>query len=471
MACLRGVQAWRWWFVALVAWGACPVAANADRRVVTGATPFDGPVLAGPSVVYTEEDGTGLVLWQAAPGRAERRIQVLFSNDPATDEFAPATFDALTDLDASPLRVATGIRRVVTRVGIRGAQISSAPPGREPVGLITTGDGAWEGPSSCGDLSSGTVGVDADAVGYASFIGGCLTAGPGRPYAVRVRDLASPGEPAEGRTIATSEGAIGPVRLAGRFVAWRQNPPVLPSGSPAGPPPVVLVADRSTGAVVSSLTGASASYDVQEDGTLVAVGAGGKVTALTVGGSPRVLLPVGAERLRTAAGRVVVKRRAAGRDELLIVDASGAATVLARSPKDFLPFDFDGTRVTWTQEGCRGVSTLFVEDDPAAPDAMSVASCPFAIRKIPTRLRRGALELLLSCPKGCRGSVRLTIGSRSVRRAFDGSGRVRVRLGLRAVDLRTLRRSRRVVGRLRVRQELSGERVSTPADRRVTIRG
>jgi len=338
--------------------------------------------------------------------------------------------------------------------------------------LITTGEGAREGPSSCGDLSSGTVGVDADAVGYASFIGGCLTAGPGRPYAVRVRDLASPAEPAEGRTIATSEGAIGPVRLAGRFVAWRQNPPVLPSGSPAGPPPVVLVADRSTGAVVSSLTGASASYDVQEDGTLVAVGAGGKVTALTVGGSPRVLLPVGAERLRTAAGRVVVKRRAAGRDELLIVDASGAATVLARSPKDFLPFDFDGTRVTWTQEGCRGVSTLFVEDDPAAPDAMSVASCPFAIRKIPTRLRRGALELLLSCPKGCRGSVRLTIGSRSVRRTFDGSGRgVRVRLGLRAVDLRTLRRSRRVVGHLRVRQELSGERVSTLADRRVTIRG
>lgn len=351
------------------------------------------PAIGGGYDVTTQEpDGSGVVTQHVpAPGVPPRSSSPLH-------------------LEASGQRVGLGIdasrcevfncRSLVIVTSYRSRL--SAPPGQplQPVGAGCTNSDDCAGQHSC--RSTPLVDVSEDALAYSSCAATLV-----------VHDFAPGASPVEREFSDADQG-----RLAGSIVAARLPTAVL------GGHDQVAVRNWRTGAELYRLDVGYAPFDVQDDGKLA------YARFVPHPYTPRYEIdwaspaqPV-PHAVGTVDGAVSAVRIAGDRIAYLTAPAlTGGPTIEVRSldgtaiastPAPASPGspDFDGGRVTWSEQPCKVVSILTWDLQGAAPSLQS--RCPAA--KVATRRarvgRRHRLALTLSCSPdptlGCRGDVSVT---------------------------------------------------------------
>ncbi len=233
-------------------------------------------------------------------------------------------------------------------------------------------------------------------------------------------EIATPSSPT--RTIAEA----GAAQISGGYLAY------YAAGKPAGSGRVV-VESRQTGIVSYEVSlSTQATISLQEDGTLVLLGAG--TSACTPPGarsgetypaewfspaSPAAhqlgcfydgsLRPVGGQWVALRSGPLGTEASL-----VLLSLASGASRTLAVFPNAgvFEPqqqplgpgADFDGTRLAWTQQTCAGTLVELTPDvGTMSPSPPPSARCPvvFPVHGPLRPTAKGAVRVAVSCPQGC----------------------------------------------------------------------
>lgn len=265
--------------------------------------------------------------------------------------------------------------------------------------------------------------VQVDASGSRAVVGG--------PFAGAVTVVSLTG--GAGRTVAAPRASD--VRLAGRYLAYQQGADLV-------------VHDLSTDQVAYRLSGIAPnqilSFDVSDNGTVVfgfPAKADRLYSASPAQRSPRPLA-VGARRIyrpRISGNQVAWSRRSTrypGQDELGVASLAGQNTLLVPSiirPLRFgtydegsaeTTFDFDGVRLAWAQQTCRGqrvrvasLAALRKRREPAAP-----LRCPLALRE-PTYFTRKAILIWYSCAGFQTGCLTARMHARTARTLQVGGKR------------------------------------------------
>jgi len=409
------------------------------------------PALAGDRVVAAEQ----------RPGRVIRLLSA-----PVAGSAPPTTL-----LEAAPGRggpafvtYAGSPSRVLARRSFEGAStdIIAGPP----LGPLTTLDACAPAPEFAPPPA-----VDGDLAAWAGA--DCL------PAKIRIQA----GDAT--RTI-DAGGFVHAVAVARPYVAWLA---MDRSANPIGARLVVHDVTTGQDAYTANVPPAT-ELDVQSDGTAVIAtfapvdrACSGGPRAQFVWYSPAnpqgTEIPVGRAceaAVRIAGGRIAFVAAPAGARRVLSLAtlAGGAAQPVARvdSFPPLAAFDFDGTRVAWSQVRCRD-HVLRVRDaaDTSPPDP--AVACPLRIGT--PRLRRDRrIHVPVACPNGCRSLPRLGMTViaprwlhvwRRTRRAthYAPYAGFDIRPGGRAVvKLRTTRYQRRVIrrkGRVPVRLKVNAQNV------------
>jgi hypothetical protein len=278
----------------LAAAGLCIAAAPAGAKSYKGMAAA-GPAISGDSVVWGVEyrDGSGAV-------KVDGRVVERFA--PATGKRRSRSFTGVPGaVSASPTRLV--YTRVDSRVVSQGSDYSASTSRFTP--LVSVAGGPFTNPLGCTTGSNVTTAVDGDTV-----VLGVM--GP-QPCA---------GVYVDGRKIDT-RGESRQVRIAGPYVAWLD--------APGGGGDRITVADRATGTVLATYPAGSGRrtwqvFDIDEQGTIVAVQGSRLVTFSLTAPQPRVLARrLWGSSVALAAGRVAYISADAniGPDRLLLVDLNG----------------------------------------------------------------------------------------------------------------------------------------------------
>jgi len=208
-------------------------------------------------------------------------------------------------------------------------------------------------------------------------------------------------------------GLVTAVAAAGHYAAWL-------AGAPG--PPRLTVYDVEGGQVAYSTTvGPATQVGLAADGTAVLGHANvDSPSKLCPDDSPAQIdyytpaeptahtLPVPLcsvnQAVEIAAGRIAyVERLASGLDQLTLANLDGSAElpVALFSPRPSgTSFDFDGSRVAWTDIRCR--SSLVLRRDASDTSAPEPATtCPVDVGT-PRLSRDGTLHVPVACPNGCQ---------------------------------------------------------------------
>ncbi|MBA2504917.1 MAG: hypothetical protein H0V29_03120 [Thermoleophilaceae bacterium] len=390
-----------------------------------------GPAFQGENVVYTQRSGLRTDLKSLSPAGRSAKLGTLFTDDdPAEDEGGGSNSFSASALAASDKRIAYGYSSLFNKVRGFTHNIASLTPGGAGATVASqTGDefsGPWCGP----DIDFGGFDVSANAVAYATDNGSCTQ----QPVtnSILVADF-----DAGGKAAALATGAVsGPVRIAGRFVAFKQ------SGD-------VAVFDRAAG-TVAYIAGQLDSYDLQDDGKLVGSSAGGALVWFSAQEPVAHALGATGSNPRLAGDRVTYVTGGRASPELRVQPLAGGTPVsLAKFPANTpIQFDFDGRRAAWRTPGC-GLETLQVEEAGGAVAAQPSAVCAARFGRASLRARRGLVRIPVSCSTACAATLSLTGGVRA--RSVDGllEPGARQTFRLTKTSLRRAARKRRV--RIRVR--------------------
>ncbi len=208
-------------------------------------------------------------------------------------------------------------------------------------------------------------------------------------------------------------GFVTGVAAAGRYAAWLTNLP----GSER-----LTVYDLQAGQVAySTPIGPATQVDLASDGTAVlghaVVGSPSKlcphavpaqIDYYTLAEPSAHTLPVPLcsqnQNVKIAAGRIAyVERLGSGLDQLTLANLDGSAKlpVALFEPRFFgTSFDFDGSRIAWTDVRCRS-SVVLRRDamDTSAPEPAT--TCPVRVGS-PRLSRDGTLHVAVACPNGCQ---------------------------------------------------------------------
>ena len=213
------------------------------------------------------------------------------------------------------------------------------------------------------------------------------------------------------RTIDVSGLGLG-LSAAGHYVAWTSSD---------GHRSFLTVYDAQAGATAYSVEVKPVDrIDVDADGTAVIVPAlfngehtcgggfdGYQVTYYTVAQPTAHVVPVKtcSDSVKIAAGRIAFVEHLAGGGDLLALTDLGATHVqpVARidaEPTPIALFDYDGSRIAWTQPRCRDSRVLRRDASDTSPEDPAV-SCPVKVGA-PILRRDGTLHVAVRCPNGCR---------------------------------------------------------------------
>jgi hypothetical protein len=398
-----------------------------------------GPAIAGDSVVVDAyHPRNTLDVLAVAPGGQPRRLLRLAPPD---------------DVNGTALLAASGDRVLLRRSFESGAADLLGGTIRGPLSVIESCPQESQlsfppAPAIDGDLSAWTA---ADCV----------------------RDRVRIQLGASQRTV-DAGGYIPALAAAGRYVAWIGGQRLT-------------VYDAQAGSVAYSVAIPPATFlDVDADGTAVIApsdvgnghGACGhdfpdRITYYTPAEPAAHLVPVSScrEVVKIAGGRIAfVERLGDGSDELALTDLAGRAVRPVAHVDALGSFDFDGSRVAWTQRRC--LDTLLLRRDASDSSAQDPAvRCPVRVGS-PRLARDGTLHVAVACPNGCRpepgASLQglelispnwLHVWRRSgihiryspfVPLSMPPGGRTVARLPLTARQRALLRRHRRVSVRLKV---------------------
>ena len=438
--------------LALVGYGST---AEARTEIPLGAISFAQPLLAGDQVV-----------WDAGSARAAS----VTGGEPTTVlELAPLARDEQDTeehrvLDAAPGRVVAG--RVL--VELRGYKEVERTPARAEI-LVSFSGGPPTMLANCygpEDVAP-DVAVDAGAVAYRDP---CPTTGA-PAGAVVVHALTASGV-GPGSTVPGSDTAGGPIRLAGRFIAF------VTATNDIKPIYELVVWDWVAGAEAYRLRPGRdlpdiSSWDLQVDGkAAVAYNSreGDRQLARVAWFSveePRAhVLPLVAgggassangKEIRIAEDRIALTVPTAGCGaQLTIASLDGASTPMACLEHRYReePWDFDGRRVALRASRCS--STAFVVrglEETIAEPALPTR-CPLRLsRAIVPVDRLGVARLRVGCPIGCISSLALQprgrrpgdeLGRSLIVLPPTGERRAVVRIGLYSPAARLLARKRRM---------------------------
>jgi hypothetical protein len=278
------------------------------------------------------------------------------------------------------------------------------------------------------------VALDGEVLAYDSYY--CLfVADLSAPGTARVIALPAPLEPIEQERLAKKyvrhTGWETPLRVAGRLVAYRANPPT------AGANAAVVVYDIDSGRVLYSVPlpaedeigefAIGPSFEVQSDGTLVIADARTCTASVSTIAQP-VPHPLG---IPACAVRGLHEGRA-----LLVVPGPARHRLLAWSPLESpfahliadvgrfgvleaAPAVTDGASVVYAMAGCEAESIYRAPlSQPGMPPAVA-SSCPVRIGGHATLTAKG-LSVHLRCPLGCEGHVESLFGTRTQLRRGRG---------------------------------------------------
>ena len=358
-------------------------AATVEVLRTSSAPPF-GPALAGDEVVFGSFPAAKTAdLLAVAPGGSPRRL-LRATSKPFGD---PSLLAAATQ------------GRVLARVDYEG-------------GASELYGGALTGPLDKVESCSGspdisfppTPTLDGDLSAWSAS--GC------------VRDRIQIQLGASSRTVDAS-GYVYGLAAAGRYVAWLSN---QPSGNPQVPDSRRLtVYDAQAGQVAYTLLLTPTDrLDVQADGTVALTqpdlsgnrkpcygSPPERVTYFTPAEPVAHTVPVSScfDTVKIAAGSIAfVEHLPSGGDRLALTNLAGTQVQpIARVEQQPTPtpdFDYDGTRVAWTQTRCRDYRLLRRDASDASPEDPAV-TCPVKVGS-PRLSGDGTLHVAVSCPHGCR---------------------------------------------------------------------
>jgi len=397
--------------VALATWLSCAALMAAPSGAGAAVLAVEPQLAAAPALW----EG-GAAWWDsagiraAAPGSGARLLLALGALG-----FSPRR--TLDSGSGSGTRLAWGwqeINEAIPPMGPGDQNVSPTPiPPQSSVtrrGVVAPGAPAERLPG-CGDpLSSPAVSLGGARLAYL-----CADAAAGAAPLSEALTVSPPGGGAQPLAIAD---ASAPFQLSGGYVAYAAGPPL--TGTPR-----IVVRDLATETVAYEtppLPEWPASIALQPDGTLVVVGQPSETCAGTAGSaewfspaSPaaHALGCLYGQALRPAGGRIVALAPAPGGQAALelIQLATGQARLLElfASPGAASGFaaDFDGTRLTWLQDGCAGTDVEYAGSvEGLAATAPAALRCPlrFHVRGPLRPGPGGRLRLAVSCPSGCQVS-------------------------------------------------------------------
>ena len=283
-----------------------------------------------------------------------------------------------------------------------------------------------------------------------------------------------------------ARGRVLGLAVAGRYVAWL--------AARGGAAAVATVYDRATRSVAYSVDAGTSTLpvdvDVHDDGTAVVASYRSAAAGDPPGPCGALPMPritwhsvadpsphdVGADTCepsaRLAFGRLAFLGNRPDRrgSQLVLTDLSGgAAQPVAVFEALFGPderFDWDGSRIAWSDGRCRDHAVLARHGADGSPPSPAT-SCP--VRASNLRLRRdGTAHVRISCPNGCRADRgsglqvfaprwlhvvrqgrRSTTYARAIPFNLRPGGRATLRLALTARQRAIARRKRRVEIRLK----------------------
>ncbi|MGZ4201595.1 MAG: hypothetical protein ACXVRH_06030 [Thermoleophilaceae bacterium] len=172
-------------------------------------------------------------------------------------------------------------------------------------------------------------------------------------------------------------------------------------GRPLGPPEQLDV-DGSTVVLAQPLTGTRSPlcpHDLPAEISVATIVPRGVITNQV----PELLCSLN-QTVKVGGGRIAfVERLGSGLDQLTTsaLDGSDARPVALFEPRFFgTSFDFDGSRVAWTDVRCR--SSVVLRRDVADTSAPEPATtCPVKVGS-PRLSRDGTLHVAVACPNGCQ---------------------------------------------------------------------
>ena len=248
---------------------------------------------------------------------------------------------------------------------------------------------------------------------------------------VVVRDLAT------GTSFSLPEPAGGAhLRLRGRYAAWIEGASAsarlvvhdLLAGAAAysAPAPGVTDLDLDTDGTVAAVTGERDPSRPCSPGRLVRYSAAAP--------SPEDLGPACAATVRIAGGRIAFLASEGLTRTLRQWGPDAAMRDLVRFGRA-LPggFDFDGTRLVWSERDCGGGQAIFMARRALAPVDPLPLNCRARFGGATAVVRHGVASVPLACPRGCGGELRLRhMARRDFSLLRDDERVVRLRLNRRA---------------------------------------
>jgi hypothetical protein len=251
---------------------------------------------------------------------------------------------------------------------------------------------------------------------------------------VILRDLAT------GASVSLPEPAGGAhLRLRGRYAAWIEG---------ANASARLVVHDLLAGAAAySSPAPGVTDLDLDTDGTVAAVTGerdprrscppGRLVRYPAAAPAPEDLGPACAASVRIAGGRIAFLAPEGLTRSLRQWGPDEAMRDLVRFGRA-LPggFDFDGTRLVWSERDCGGGQAIFMARRALAPVDPLPLNCRARFgRAAAVAVRHGVASVPLACPRGCGGELRLRhMARRDFSLLRDDEPVVRLRLNRRALE-------------------------------------
>ena len=376
-------------------------------------------VVAGPLVVAASPER--IFGWSVKGGGARGLGRL--------PKLGPATNDILDGGGFVRVEAAQPGRVVV----VRGEGRALAPSPEVGAGhhvVVGPPEGPFRDPAGCGERSGGPAGLSEDLVAYVA----AATSEPpcqGRPVvtgpSVVVRDLAA--EAAVVRLVPLPfDGAVAALSFDGPFLGLEvRSAPEDPDEEPQPPPPrTLVVVDVRTGVTVTRVPVRGAvPWDIGPDGSLVR-GRFRRRGATTT-------CPVLADRLRLhvlgdAAGRELAgvpcgfpapELRGEGVLRLALPRRDGRVRILDRRVADGVDQELavvagplvggDAEHLVVGDASCRVLDARVITLGGGPAQPAGPRTCPVHVRAPRTARSGTRLTVVVTCPRGCRGSAELRV--------------------------------------------------------------
>ena len=371
--------------------------AAAAPRLVAPSESVGNPAFAGNEIVYSAGAVKGRTEVRAVPPDGTSRVLHTFGfgtlpPDPWDDG---SGYSEQLDIELRGSAEALGVhvlRRSASRYDASESNVVVGGPTGGALGELTR---------SCNGQYAGHPALDADGPRLAFVKETCATSAARH---VVVSDVRS-GAETNGPATATRE-----VRLAGRYLAYR----------PAGRPKTVEIYDVEASRVVKAVDGVEGRFDIQADGT-VAYGRGG-TEQCPMGvrwqslDSDTVHSAAGCEWSLAAIddGHIAVWRTNFDEGALAVVPLRGQARSIPLPGALAAEPDLDGNRVVFTTRGCSSdTGGVWIDDGADAPPTPTQPQCAVRLGSATLRRsRKGVVNVPVTCPTGCRGSIEVRGGRR-----------------------------------------------------------